>query len=195
MGLEKLDILSESPNVSIFNEDSNKTLFGGILSLIYIVLFILMTLSYLIDFYENGKYKVEYGIQQRIHNENDEFIKNPEYNPNLTFAIDFKQNENIDLSERFVIYDMKKGELIQRNEEISYSVSDLNTAVLYKCEDENCSLNENDKTNIFYIMNFKYQGYELDHQGDVQFINLKIYLLREHYFSLKNLPYNVLNGK
>lgn len=140
--------------------------------------------------------KVEYGIHQRIHNENekDDFIKNPEYNPNLTFAIDFKQSENIDLSERFVKYDMKKRVFIQRNEEISYSVSDINTLILYKCEDENCSLNKNDKTNI-YIINFKYQGFELVHQRVAQFINLKIYIFRSQNFSLINLSYKVLNGK
>ena len=35
--MRKLDIISPSPNSFIFQEESNKTLFGGILSLIYLV--------------------------------------------------------------------------------------------------------------------------------------------------------------
>ena len=32
-----------------------------------------------------------------------------EYNPILTFSVDFQNENSIDLSERFVLYDMNKG--------------------------------------------------------------------------------------
>ena len=169
MGIEKMDLLSESPSVSIFNEDGNKTVFGGVLSLIYLIILILVSVSYLTDYFGGDKYKVEYGIQQNIFTkeQNKEFMENSEYNPILTFSVDFQNENSIDLSERFVLYDMNKGVFIERNEKITDKVSELKIVVLYKCEDESCSLNSNDKINLGYPLNFRYQGFELDHQGDI----------------------------
>ena len=62
---------------------------------------------------------------------------------------------------------MNKGVFIERNEKITDKVSELKIVVLYKCEDESCSLNSNDKINLGYPLNFRYQGFELDHQGDI----------------------------
>lgn len=36
MFFKRIDLLSEQPQISIFNMDYNKTLFGGVLFLIYI---------------------------------------------------------------------------------------------------------------------------------------------------------------
>ena len=161
MRIKKIDILSESPAVYIFNEDDNKTVFGGVLSLIYIIILLSVSVSYLTDYFGGDKYEVEYGIQQNIltKEQNKEFMQNPEYNPTLTFSVDFQNEDSIDLSERFFLYDMTKGVFIERNEKITHKVSDLKMVVLYKCEDESCSLNSNDKINLGYPLNFRYQGF------------------------------------
>jgi len=56
-------------------------------------------------------------------------------------------------------------------------VSNLNLAVLYKCEDEYCSLNEEDDDgSLGYSLILNYTGYKLDHQGPIP-----LYLSEEGY--------------
>ena len=114
----------------------------------------MIAISFLIDYFGGDKYKIEHGIIQNIltDEENEKFVNNPEYNPNLTFSIDFQSENSTELSERFVLFDMTKEILIERNEKIMHKVSDAKIIVLYKCEDEECSLNNNDKTHLGYIL-------------------------------------------
>ena len=64
MFIRRVDILSEGPKISIFNQMYNKTLFGGALSLIFIIIFLLISIAYLADYFVNDKYSVEHGIYQ-----------------------------------------------------------------------------------------------------------------------------------
>ena len=48
--LKKLDFLNESPQIYIFNEKSNKTLFGGVIFIIFIIIMILISLLYFYDY-------------------------------------------------------------------------------------------------------------------------------------------------
>ena len=58
--LKKLDFLNESPQIYIFNEKSNKTLFGGVIFIIFIIIMILISLLYFYDYIKNEKYEIEY---------------------------------------------------------------------------------------------------------------------------------------
>ena len=111
MRIKKIDILSESPAVYIFNEDDNKTVFGGVLSLIFLIILFLVSFFYLTEYFGGDKYKVEYGIQQNYltEKENEAFLNNSKYNPVLTFSLDFQTDNLTDLSERFVLFDIAKG--------------------------------------------------------------------------------------
>ena len=60
-----LDFLTDSPKIFIFQKDKNKTNFGGILFLIYIIVMILISLIYLADYSMNEKYSYE---SLTIHN-------------------------------------------------------------------------------------------------------------------------------
>ena len=57
--MRNLDFLSESPKMFIFNKEANKTNFGGILFLIYIIIMILISLAYILDYAFNDKYTIE----------------------------------------------------------------------------------------------------------------------------------------
>ena len=55
-----LDFLANSPNTFIFRKERNKTHFGGILFLIFIIIMVFITVVYLITFIKNDKYEIEY---------------------------------------------------------------------------------------------------------------------------------------
>ena len=57
--MRNLDFLSYSPNIYIFKEKSNKTTFGGVLFLIYIIIMLFISLMYIIDYSLNDKYTIE----------------------------------------------------------------------------------------------------------------------------------------
>ena len=57
--LNPLDIISDSPNLYLFQKKSNKTNFGGFLFLIYLIIVILIIIYYYIDYTQNPKYKIQ----------------------------------------------------------------------------------------------------------------------------------------
>jgi hypothetical protein len=109
----------------------------------------------------NDKYTIEYGIYQ------EGLSSKEEYDPTLDFSIDLLYDENTNLSDRFYIYDDYKGRFVGRNEKFSSKLSELSIGIVYKCENESCLINEDDKTLFNYIALLKYQGYIFDHQGDI----------------------------
>ena len=55
-----LDFFNQPPQYTIFQKEKNKTYFGGVLFLIYIIVMIFISVLYLIDFIINDKYEIEY---------------------------------------------------------------------------------------------------------------------------------------
>ena len=169
MFIRRIDLLSQVPQISIFNAGSNKTVFGGALSLIYLIIFLLIAIAYLVDFISNDKYDVQYGIQQEVITKErlDELTSNQDYDPTLNFRMDLKDMEENPLSERFVIYDPNKNIFINKNEQISSNINNLSFAVMYKCENDSCFINPEDKVQFGYQILVDYIGFQLDHQGDI----------------------------
>ena len=54
--MQNFDFLSTSPNIFIFRKETNKTIFGGILFLIYIIIMILISLLYILDYTLNENF-------------------------------------------------------------------------------------------------------------------------------------------
>ena len=54
-----LDFLSESPNIFIFQNESNKTNFGGVLFFLFSILMLLISLLYILDYALNDKFTLE----------------------------------------------------------------------------------------------------------------------------------------
>ena len=59
MALTFLDFLSGTPSTFIFKKNKNKTDFGGVLFLIYMIIMALITLTYIYDYLMNDKYIVD----------------------------------------------------------------------------------------------------------------------------------------
>ena len=58
--MHPLDIFSESPKYFIFQKETNKTNFGGIISLLYLLSLFLISAAYLYDYFSNEKYEINY---------------------------------------------------------------------------------------------------------------------------------------
>ena len=146
MFIKKVDILSEGPKISIFNQMYNKTLFGGTLSLIFIIIFLLISIAYLADYIMNDKYHIEYIINQ----EGLPYME--QYDPTLDFQINLLNTDNLSLSDRFCIYDLRRDRLLDLNEKFSSKVSDIRLGIFYICENESCLLNEDDESYLGYLI-------------------------------------------
>ena len=81
-----------------------------------------------------GHYQRSVSYEEVKHLSND-----PKYNPTLEFIFNLEDLQRIPLSDNFIILDYQNGKIIERNKPIEYKVSDLYIAVLYKCQDQNCS--------------------------------------------------------
>ena len=55
-----LDFFNSPPQYSIFQKEKNRTQFGGVLFLIYIIVMLFISLVYILDFAINEKYDIEY---------------------------------------------------------------------------------------------------------------------------------------
>jgi hypothetical protein len=87
--MRNIDFLSEYPRIYIFEKEVNKTNFGGILFLLYIITMLIISASYILLFYLNDTYKIEYASinNQTLSQDSDELDKNPDLNPTLEFQM------------------------------------------------------------------------------------------------------------
>ena len=138
-----LDFLNESPKLYIFQKETNKTHFGGILFLIYIIIMIFISLLYILDYAFNEKYTYE---SYTFYNHTDDkeelskMKKDNNLNPLLNITINIT-NENFS----FVELNHEFGKKFQTNKKwnslanFERRVDDINILAFYKCgEDENC---------------------------------------------------------
>ena len=177
-----LDFFSQPPKMYIFQKNSNKTTFGGVLFLIYMIIMIIISLIYILDYFLNDKFIIEYSSylnpnkgSSNIFSYLDIYNSSiSEYNPliNVSFNI-FKadQSKKINLSERFFIFDPFESKELKRDTFYQKKVSDLCLVIGYKCEDENCTLNQEDYSPFDYYLEIKYNGFVLNHQGDIPLQN------------------------
>ena len=187
MFIRRVDILSEGPKISIFNQMNNKTLFGGALSLIFIIIFLLISIAYLADYIMNDKYTIEYGIYQ------EGLTSKEEYDPTLDFQVDLSSRDIPNLSDRFCIYDNVNDRFLGRNETFSSKISELFIGILYKCENESCLLNEEDKALFEYNVILKYQKYKFDHQGEIPLYKSDTLYSSNHLFFSQKPLFEYLN--
>ncbi len=204
--MRNLDFLSNSPNIYIFKEKSNKTTFGGVLFLIYIIIMLFISLMYIIDYFLNDKYTIEtstylnfatqenmnpFSYLDNIHQNNSET------NPLIDISFNlYKTNEieQINLTERFVMIDALTFEELQRNTFYKRKVSDIGIILLYICEDENCTLNQEDFSTFDYYIEMTYGGFELNHSKSIPLKNDgDVFFKNFFFFSYDNAKIQYLN--
>ena len=150
-----IDFLSDSPKTFIFKKSSNKTTFGGFLTLIYGLIVLTMSILFYIDYHINDKYIISYShFQKKMDvDEINERKTDNNYNPNLTFLFDVYDYSGIPLSENFLLFDLNNGMLLDRNNFYQYKPSDMKISILYNCSDAECSSFREEDEYINYEFN------------------------------------------
>ena len=94
--MHPLDFLSGPPTFFIFKKESNKTNFGGVLFLIYLIIIIMITIYYYIDYKNTANFQVQYKMLLNLNTrkEIDDLNANETYNQNITFSYSIIGNEN-----------------------------------------------------------------------------------------------------
>ena len=84
--MRRLDFISVAPRLSIFKAGANKTKFGGILFLIYILILLLLAIIYIFDYPSKENYSFESSVVQNdsktLYNEE---VLNTTVNQNFDF--------------------------------------------------------------------------------------------------------------
>ena len=81
--MKTLDFFSSSPNFSIFENGVNKTNFGGVFFLIYLIIMLFVSLAYILDYSLNDKYIVQSNSVAFVGKSHLNNILSSELNPNL----------------------------------------------------------------------------------------------------------------
>ena len=156
--MHSLDIFSDSPKYFIFQKETNKTNFGGVLTLFFSLFMIFISILYYLDYLDLDNYSIEYShiLINSIKENNPKLNNISELNPNLTFVIELGNNLNKPLSERFILYDYTTKEVLDRKKNytiINRRVSDFYIGVNYSCSNEpNCSRKEEDISEDGYFL-------------------------------------------
>ena len=172
MGLHKLDFLSDSPQVFIFQQNSNKTNLGGILSLIYLIVFLILALYYISIYILEDNYSVQYLFyeQMRTRNEVEKMMNDERYNPLFDINIklfDGPWDDSRTPDDRFVVMDYISKSVFQYGIQRK-TFSEVYYLILYDCLNntkENCIIDKNLLYNNYLTFVLHYNGYILYHQN------------------------------
>jgi len=166
--MKKLDFISGAPKTFIFQQDSNKTNLGGILTVLFILAMLIIMYSYIYEYFANDKYNVSYYYNEVFYKDEDldEIYNNEKLYPKLNYSLFLVypegQEENLN---NLIVVDSDLEE-IPLGERRNTRVSELFFRVYYKCKNETyCGTEDgNNKLNLF-VLGLKYYGYFCDHQN------------------------------
>ena len=128
--MQKLDFLSGAPKTFIFEKSSNKTNLGGVFTLIYLIIVLIISLAYIVDYEANPKYEAQSHSEHFFNNDEEYMInkrKNKKLNPELSFSFGL-DSETINESEFIIIQGFKNEStrFLEFGEEYKSFASDFN---------------------------------------------------------------------
>mgnify|MGYP006916285257 CR=1 FL=1 len=185
--MNKLDFLSEAPKTLIFQHNSNKSNFGGVLTLIYIIIVLFIAFSFIYDYETGLKYSVIYTYDEEYLDDESEKrkLQDERYNPEITYKFGIRSNVS---TSNFFIYLKNQNETINFGEERKSKVYSFNAYIGYKCSklgenDYNCSLKSDKLPNsIVYFFSLNYTGTKIVHENQELPLQ-KQYISDIYYFS------------
>ena len=96
--MEKLDFLSGAPKPFVFEKRSKENVFGGFLTIIYLLVVILIATLYIYDYTTNSKYSIISTNEQEYLPDQESILKKEEdrnFNPMIEFNVRIKgKNES-----------------------------------------------------------------------------------------------------
>lgn len=176
--MRRLDFISVAPRLSIFKAGANKTKFGGILFLIYILILLLLAIIYIFDYSSKENYSFESSVVQNdsktLYNEE---VLNTTVNQNFDFIYylskdnrDERFTEYLDDNDNFILVNLNKlNNIIDRekdknltdgftiigpNAECIMKKSQTITQhlgpwmVFYRCKGSDCTIEDKDKIKV-----------------------------------------------
>ena len=189
--MKKLDFISGTPKISIFREGANKTNLGGTLFFIYIIILVLLAIVYLFNYFSHDKYEYNYTSIKKSYNDNN-FLEKEEQKSMLYTEMEYifllykgyypqglndfliidnqcmsqkmnKENDNIFLNSQ--ILSNSDECIIRSGQSLFKKTSDLSVSLLYRCNQTDCSIRDNDKTFNSYYLLMGYKGFQITHQN------------------------------
>ena len=179
MGLHAIDFLSDQPRNFIFQKTSNKTNLGGFLSLIYLIVFLIIAVSYFVFYGLKDNYSIEYLQNQRTITEKEleKYYYDPKYNPKFLFDYILfieKEEAKYYAGVRFILFNLYhngEGDIPFYNYTGTFNknIWAVNFYILYDCLYSHRNICEIDEKYIppqnEIKMKFQYHGFKLDHQN------------------------------
>ena len=173
--MKKLDILSQPPKTFIFERISNKTNFGGVLTIVYLLIMIFISIYYIYNYIIGDKYEYFYSYRELPEEQKKKVFRGFDPNPPIQLKFDAinELDWNISSNLKFIYYGKNSEEKIIYRDTWSeiripdYVIIDL----YYSIEEFNNNFTVDDIKDIEFgdnfLVNLTYRTFYLDHQNPV----------------------------
>ena len=167
--MKKFDVLSQPPRTYIFERFSNKTIFGGVLSIIYLLIIIFISIYYIYNYIIGDKYEYYYSYRELPEEQKKKVFAGFDPNPPIHIKLDAinELDWNISSNLKFIYYtkDSEK-KIIYRNDWTEITIPDYAIIDLYYSIDDINDIKEIEFGENFEV-NLTYKTFYLDHQNPV----------------------------
>ena len=86
--MKKIDFISGTTKISLFKEGANKTILGGTLFFIYIIILVLLAIVYLFNYFSHDKYEFNYTLIKKSNKDNN-FLEKEEQKSMLNTEMEY----------------------------------------------------------------------------------------------------------
>ena len=197
-----IDIISPSPENFIFQKNSNKTILGGMISLIYFVSILLIFLTYGSLFFLNETYEItSFTSGERLlpKDQVKKLFESEKYNPTLNISFELlDNNERLYPGNRFILFDEITGEIINFSKFIKRRIDDIHFTLYYLCKENetSCDFDQYDRK-YFYKLAFYFNGFAFEPQGDLPIypmkeINRQTFYINPDIITRQMLQWNII---
>ena len=189
--MHNFDFLSESPKLLIFQKKSKKNSFGGVLTIIYLLIVLLIAIIYIYDYSKNSKYSIIYTYEHEYLSDNETIKKmkeNENLNPYITYNVKIDEyNES-----NFVLLN-EDNKFINFGNDYKIKAQNIQLIIGYKCAEfgnneinnNSCTLREEDKKDSelnIYGVTLNYTGTKINHQNEKSPLE-SIYIQEQYFFN------------
>ena len=166
--MHRLDFLSGAPKTFIFEKSSNKTNLGGVFTLIYLIIVLIISLAYIVDYEVNPKYEAQFSSEHFFNYDNEyreNKMKDKKFNPKLSFRFEYLHEE---LENNFIIYNSSDMNPLEFRKEYESFSNEFSFYLGYICKNTSCLLPQDENHILINIYTFVlfYSGYEINHQNE-----------------------------
>ena len=184
--MQKLDFLSGAPKTFIFEKSSNKTNLGGVFTLIYLIIVLLIFLAYIVDYEVNPKYEAQLSSKHFSYLDSeyrDNISKDEKFNPKLSFRFG-NLNEELENSEFIIYQTLPNVKKIEFGVEYESFANEFYFLLGYICKNTSCLPPQDEElhTTNMYAFSLEYSGYEINHQNETSPLEQK-WIKNSYYVS------------